>query len=139
MGGKELKARIDYKSKRNIIIISAAIVLLIAAIAGTVAFVKGNKNSAAAMTEGKTSTSQNDGTNAGLPNSGKQGNDNGQWEQRYHPINFPTLSIFVHLCFPLVFFVAGIQSNQFAEVVHLDDVILIHRTDSQLIFFRIAE
>ena len=73
-----MKARIDYKSKRNIIIISAAIVLLIAAIAGTVAFVKGNKNSAAAMTEGKTSTSQNDGTNAGLPNSGKQGNDNGQ-------------------------------------------------------------
>ena len=37
------------------------------------------------------------------------------------------------------FFIAGIQSNQFTEVVHLDDIVLIHRTDSQLIFFWIAE
>ena len=33
----------------------------------------------------------------------------------------------------------GIQSNQLTEVIHLNNVVLIHRTDSQLIFFRIAE
>ena len=49
MGVKKLKARINYRSKRTIIIISIAVVLLIAAIAGTVAFVKGNKDAAAAM------------------------------------------------------------------------------------------
>ena len=51
MGVKKLKARINYRSKRTIIIISIAVVLLIAAIAGTVAFVKGNRDSAAAMTD----------------------------------------------------------------------------------------
>mgnify|MGYP000441254023 CR=1 FL=1 len=40
---------------------------------------------------------------------------------------------------PLIFFVAGIQSNQFTEVVHLDDIIPIHGANSQSIFFRIAE
>jgi len=51
MGVKKLKARINYRSKRTIIIISIAVVLLIAAIAGTVAFVKGNRDSAAASHE----------------------------------------------------------------------------------------
>ena len=70
-----MKARINYRSKRTIIIISIAVVLLIAAIAGTVAFVKGNRDSAAAMTDNNPGTSQNDGTNAGLPNNGDQNND----------------------------------------------------------------
>ena len=69
-----MKARINYRSKRTIIIISIAVVLLIAAIAGTVAFVKGNRDSAAAMTDDNPGTSQNDGTNAGLPNNGDQNN-----------------------------------------------------------------
>lgn len=51
MGVKKLKARINYRSKRTIIIISIAVVLLIAAIAGTVAFVKGNRDASAAMTD----------------------------------------------------------------------------------------
>ncbi len=73
-----MKARINYRSKRTIIIISIAVVLLIAAIAGTVAFVKGNKDAAAAMTDDGTSTSQNDGANAGLPNNGDQNNGDDQ-------------------------------------------------------------
>jgi len=78
MGVKKLKARINYRSKRTIIIISIAVVLLIAAIAGTVAFVKGNRDSAAAMTDDNPVTSQNDGTNAGLPNNGDQNNGSDQ-------------------------------------------------------------
>ena len=73
-----MKARINYRSKRTIIIISIAVVLLIAAIAGTVAFVKGNKDAAAAMPEDNPGTSQNDGTNAGLPNNGDQNNGSDQ-------------------------------------------------------------
>ena len=73
-----MKARINYRSKRTIIIISIAVVLLIAAIAGTVAFVKGNRDSAAAMTDDNPGTSQNDGTNAGLPNNGDQNNGSDQ-------------------------------------------------------------
>ena len=73
-----MKARINYRSKRTIIIISIAVVLLIAAIAGTVAFVKGNKDAAAAMTDDNHGTSQNDGTNAGLPNNGDQNNGSDQ-------------------------------------------------------------
>ena len=49
MGVNKLKARINYKSKKTIIIISVALVLLIAAITGTVAFVKGNRNASAAV------------------------------------------------------------------------------------------
>ena len=78
MGVKKLKARINYRSKRTIIIISIAVVLLIAAIAGTVAFVKGNRDSAAAMTDDNPGTSQNDGTNAGLPNNGDQNDGSDQ-------------------------------------------------------------
>ena len=73
-----MKAKINYKSKKTIIIISVAVVLLIAAIVGTVAFVKGNQDAAAAMTDGGTSTSQNDGANAGLPNNGDQNNGDDQ-------------------------------------------------------------
>ena len=73
-----MKARINYRSKRTIIIISIAVVLLIAAIAGTVAFVKGNKDAAAAMPEDNPGTSQNDGTNAGLPNNGDQNDGSDQ-------------------------------------------------------------
>lgn len=73
-----MKARINYRSKRTIIIISIAVVLLMAAIAGTVAFVKGNKDAAAAMTHDNHGTSQNDGTNAGLPNNGDQNDGSDQ-------------------------------------------------------------
>ena len=73
-----MKARINYRSKRTIIIISIAVVLLIAAIAGTVAFVKGNEDAAAAMTDDNHGTSQNDGTNAGLPNNGDQNDGSDQ-------------------------------------------------------------
>ena len=73
-----MKAKINYRSKKTIIIISVAVVLLIAAIVGTVAFVKGNQDAAAAMTDDGTSTSQNDGANAGLPNNGGQNNGDDQ-------------------------------------------------------------
>ena len=49
MGVKKLKAKINYKSRKTIIIIAIAVILVIAAIAGTVAFIKGNNNAAAAM------------------------------------------------------------------------------------------
>ena len=73
-----MKARINYRSKRTIIIISIAVVLLIAAIAGTVTFVKGNRDASAAMTDDNHGTSQNDGTNAGLPNNGNQNDGSDQ-------------------------------------------------------------
>ena len=73
-----MKARINYKSKKTIIIISVALVLLIAAITGTVAFVKGNRNASAAVNVDSSSSSQNgennNGTNAGLQNNGDQNN-----------------------------------------------------------------
>ena len=73
-----MKARINYKSKKTIIIISVALVLLIAAITGTVAFVKGNRNASAAVNVDSSSSSQNgennNVTNAGLPNNGDQNN-----------------------------------------------------------------
>ncbi len=73
-----MKARINYRSKKTIIIISIAVVLLIAAIAGTVAFVKGNKDAAAAMPDDNHGTSQNDGTNAVLSNNGDQNDGSDQ-------------------------------------------------------------
>ena len=73
-----MKARINYKSKKTIIIISVALVLLIVAITGTVAFVKGNRNASAAVNVDSSSSSQNgennNGTNAGLQNNGDQNN-----------------------------------------------------------------
>lgn len=44
-----MKARINYKSRKTIIIIAIAAILLILAIGGTVAFMKGNRETAAAM------------------------------------------------------------------------------------------
>lgn len=54
-----MKARINYKSRQTIIIMSIAVVLLIAAITGTVAFVKGNRNVAAAMNDENRQTAEN--------------------------------------------------------------------------------
>ena len=59
-------------------IICIAAVLLIAAIWGTVAFVRGNKNASAASPDNNLSTSQADGTSAGTDNNGSQSNDNNQ-------------------------------------------------------------
>ena len=46
-----MKAKINYKSKRVIIIIAIAIILLIAAISGTVAFIKGDNHASAVGAE----------------------------------------------------------------------------------------
>ena len=51
MGVKKLKAKLNYKSRKNIIIIAIAAILLLVAIAGTVAFIKSNSDASAAMTE----------------------------------------------------------------------------------------
>lgn len=64
MGVKKLKARINYKSRQIIIIMSIAVVLLIAAITGTVAFVKGNRNVAAAMKNENRQTVENSEDNS---------------------------------------------------------------------------
>ena len=53
-----MKTKINYKSRRTIIITAVAIGLLIAAIAGTTAFIKGNQSSTAAMTENRVSQPQ---------------------------------------------------------------------------------
>lgn len=82
-----MKARINYKSRQIIIIMSIAVVLLIAAITGTVAFVKGNRNVATAMNDenrqtvensednSKTNTSIAD--NGNLNNNQTENNNNG--------------------------------------------------------------
>ena len=59
-----MKARINYKSRQIIIIMSIAVVLLIAAITGTVAFVKGNRNVAAAMKDENRQTVENSEDNS---------------------------------------------------------------------------
>lgn len=59
-----MKARINYKSRQTIIIMSIAVVLLIAAITGTVAFVKGNRNVAAAMKNENRQTVENSEDNS---------------------------------------------------------------------------
>lgn len=59
-----MKARINYKSRQTIIIMSIAVVLLIAAITGTVAFVKGNRNVAAAMKNENRKTVENSEDNS---------------------------------------------------------------------------
>jgi len=64
MGVNKLKARINYKSRQIIIIMSIAVVLLIAAITGTVAFVKGNRNVAAAMKDENRQTVENSEDNS---------------------------------------------------------------------------
>lgn len=82
-----MKARINYKSRQTIIIMSIAVVLLIAVITGTVAFVKGNRNVATAMNDenrqtvensednSKTNTSIAD--NGNLNNNETENNNNG--------------------------------------------------------------
>lgn len=82
-----MKARINYKSRQIIIIMSIAVVLLIAAITGTVAFVKGNRNVATAINDenrqtvensednSKTNTSIAD--NGNLNNNETENNNNG--------------------------------------------------------------
>lgn len=82
-----MKARINYKNRQIIIIMSIAVVLLIAAITGTVAFVKGNRNVATAMNDenrqtvensednSKTNTSIAD--NGNLNNNQTENNNNG--------------------------------------------------------------
>lgn len=74
-----MKAKFNYKSKKNIIIIAIAAILLVAAIVGTVAFIKGNQDAAAAMTgdDGiSTSADDNGGANENdAQNSGDEPNN----------------------------------------------------------------
>lgn len=84
-----MKAIINYKSRQTIIIMSIAVVLLIAVITGTVAVVKGNRNVAAAMNDenrqtvensednSKTNTSIAD--NGNLNNNETENNNNGNF------------------------------------------------------------
>jgi len=80
MGVKKLKARINYKSKKTIIIIAIAVVLLIAAITGTVAYIKGNNNAAAAMENTEVTEPANNGNdsnnNGGVENPNTPNTDN---------------------------------------------------------------
>ena len=78
-----MKAQFDYKSKKTLIIVAIALVLLIAAIIGTVAFIKGNNDSAAAMTEGDaqvTTDGENNGgdNNANPADNASEGTNNGE-------------------------------------------------------------
>ena len=82
-----MKARINYKSRQTIIIMSIAVVLLIAVITGTVAFVKGNRNVAAAMknenrqtvenSEDNSKTNTSIADNGNLNNNETENNNNG--------------------------------------------------------------
>lgn len=76
-----MKAKFNYKSKRTLIIVAIALVLLIAAIIGTVTFIKGNREAEAAMTSDGENTSigidsveNNGSSNTGIDNgnSGEQ-------------------------------------------------------------------
>lgn len=68
-----MKAKINYKSKKTIIIIAIAAILLVAAIVGTVAFIKGNQEAAAAMTgDEEISTPVDNENNGGLTGSDTQ-------------------------------------------------------------------
>ena len=75
-----MKAKINYKSKKTIIIIAIAVVLLIAAITGTVAFIKGNNNAAAAMENTEVTEPANNGNdsnnNGGVENPNTPNTDN---------------------------------------------------------------
>ena len=84
-----MKARIDYKSKKTITIVVIALVILIAAIVGTIAFMNGNESSKAALTDkenaGGTSVNSNNGNSEKI-NNNEQGslvdeNSNSQDEQ----------------------------------------------------------
>ena len=56
-----MKARINYKSRKTIIITCVIAVLLIAAVTGTVAYIKGNNNAAAAMPDDNEQVNLNNG------------------------------------------------------------------------------
>ena len=75
-----MKARINYKSKKTSIIIAIAVVLLIAAITGTVAYIKGNNNAAAAMENTEVTEPANNGNdsnnNGGVENPNTPNTDN---------------------------------------------------------------
>ena len=75
-----MKARINYKSKKTIIIIAIAVVLLIAAITGTVAYIKGNNNATAAMENTEVTEPANNGNdsnnNGGVENPNTPNTDN---------------------------------------------------------------
>ena len=75
-----MKARINYKSKKTIIIIAIAVVLLIVAITGTVAYIKGNNNAAAAMGNSEITEPANNGNdsnnNGGVENPNTPNTDN---------------------------------------------------------------
>ena len=75
-----MKARINYKSKKTIIIIAIAVVLLIAAITGTVAYIKGNNNAAAAMENTEVTEPADNGNdsnnNGGVENPNTPNTDN---------------------------------------------------------------
>ena len=59
-----MKGKMDYKSKKSLIVAITAAVLVVGATIGTVAFIKGNKNSSAAMPEDKTtSVTEQNGSN----------------------------------------------------------------------------
>ncbi len=65
-----MKAKINYKSKRTIIIAAIALVILIAAVVGTVAFIKGNRTAAAAM------PNEDNGSTAATTDNGNGGESN---------------------------------------------------------------
>ena len=65
-----MKAKINYKSKRTIIIAAIALVILIAAVVGTVAFIKGNRTAAAAM------PNEDNGSTAATTENGNGGESN---------------------------------------------------------------
>lgn len=74
-----MKAIINYKSRQTIIIMSIAVVLLIAVITGTVAVVKGNRNVAAAMNDENRQTVENSEdnskTNSSIADNGNLNNN----------------------------------------------------------------
>lgn len=75
-----MKPKIDYKSKKTITIVAIAFVVLIAAIAGTVAFMKGNESAQAALTDElaatSTSVNNNQSTNEQVNNNEENVNTN---------------------------------------------------------------
>ena len=71
-----MKAKLDYKSKKTAIIVIVAVILVIVAIIGTVAFVKGNDNSTAALV-GENQTSE-PGENSNEETPGVEENNDNQ-------------------------------------------------------------
>ena len=72
-----MKARINYKSKKTIMIIAAIIVLLCVAIAGTIAYVK-DKNESTAATENPNAAQSENVEQESQTEAGQDSNNNGQ-------------------------------------------------------------